>query len=584
MDLLTLLREFGAPDSLIALAEGWLARDEEGAEALSDEDLVALHDGLVALADDEEAGVGLLLAAAETAEGIRAEQAARDEAARAEEEAAAEARRRLLGETAQDGDDDAGDEDGDDDTDDEVTEATADEPADETADETADERVPVTASTGPDFSRAARRVAARRTSPADEVPDERTGAAIVFATDVPGVPAGSAARTLADVDMALVRRAGAFRRASSARGREEILVASIEAEYPEERRLVDDHALNTRRVSEAINEGLRPEALAASGGLCAPLTPYYGVEVLGDDYRPVRDSLVGFQASRGGIVSIAPPILPAAMGAASVWTVTTDENPGETTKPCLRVTCGTPRETEMHAVPVCIEYGNFLDRTFGEWTEAWSRLTMIAHARVAEQTLLAAIKSGSTQPNGVDTTVNGVVDVLVALDQAATGFRSRHRIPESFPFRVIAPETWRFMARTNMARALPGGSYQENLTVADAAIDAWFAARNLRVTWTPDLSVIGAQAGSTPLAEPDPTMEFALYPEGTWLFLDGGRLDLGVVRDSTLNSTNDLQVFAETFEGAHKIGAESLWLTINVCPSGAVNGTLDPAALCASYT
>ncbi len=36
-----------------------------------------------------------------------------------------------------------------------------------------------------------------------------------------------------------------------------------------------------------------------------------------------------------------------------------------------------------------------------------------------------------------------------------------------------------------------------------------------------------------------------LYPEGTFQFLDGGRLDLGVCRDSTLDATNDYESFVE---------------------------------------
>jgi hypothetical protein len=209
---------------------------------------------------------------------------------------------------------------------------------------------------------------------------------------------------------------------------------------------------------------------------------------------------------------------------------------------------------------------------------------MVAHARLAEQFALAAIKTASTQPNTVETVTSAVADTLIALDQAATGMRSRHRLPETYPFRVIGPETWLFQARANMARALPGGSFQENLALAEAAIRGWFTARNFMVTFTPDLGVIGQQAASTALAEPDSTQEWAIYPEGTFLFLDGGTLDLGVVRDSTLNSVNDFQTFAETFEGVHMVGTEALWLTINTCASGAVHGTLDPAAFCASYT
>ena len=81
--------------------------------------------------------------------------------------------------------------------------------------------------------------------------------------------------------------------------------------------------------------------------------------------------------------------------------------------------------------------------------------------------------------------------------------------------------------------------------------------------------IFGAQTAGALLEFPD-TVVWYLFPEGTWLFLDGGELDLGLVRDSVLNSTNDFQIFMETFEGACMVGIESLKITSTVCPSGAV--------------
>lgn len=594
MDLLALLREFGADDALVALAETWAARPADGEEApegyepMSDDDLQRLHDGLVALGQDEEAGVGLLLALADTAEAIRSEQGVREEAAAQEEQEAAAARARLRGEDPE-ASDPAADPEAEPDANpegDTPDDGEGGDPAEGEGDapaEGAEDREPVMAGA----TRSARRQRARRPA-ADQPPAaEQDGAHIEFAADVPGIVASSRAASLQDVDRALVARAQSFRRSTTARNREEVLVASIVAHYPEDRVLTDDAERNARLVTDAITQGMEPQAFAAAGGLCGPLTPYYGVPVLGDDRRPVRDALVGFQAARGGLTQIAPPILPNLSGASVVWTLENDEDPGSdgpATKPCLRVECGTPRTTNMYAVPVCLEFGNFLARTYGELTEAWSTLSMTAHARLAEQTLLAAIKAASTEPDAIPTVTSAVADTLIALDQAAEGMRSRHRTPSGYPFRVIGPETWLLQARTNMARALPGGSFQENLTLAEAAIRGWFAARNLNVTFTPDAGVIGQQAAATPLAEPDSTMEWAIYPEGTFLFLDGGRLDLGIVRDSTLNAVNDFQTFAETFEGLHMVGTEALWLTVNTCASGAVHGTLDPAAFCATYT
>ncbi len=62
------------------------------------------------------------------------------------------------------------------------------------------------------------------------------------------------------------------------------------------------------------------------------------------------------------------------------------------------------------------------------------------------------------------------------------------------------------------------------------------------------------------------------------IFLDGGTLDLGLVRDATLASTNDAVMFAESFESAAKVGVESLAVTATVRPDGAVAGTVAPAA------
>lgn len=41
-----------------------------------------------------------------------------------------------------------------------------------------------------------------------------------------------------------------------------------------------------------------------------------------------------------------------------------------------------------------------------------------------------------------------------------------------------------------------------------------------------------------------------MWQQGGVYFIDGGTLDFGIVRDSTLNSTNDFQVFGESFRVA----------------------------------
>jgi hypothetical protein len=65
-------------------------------------------------------------------------------------------------------------------------------------------------------------------------------------------------------------------------------------------------------------------------------------------------------------------------------------------------------------------------------------------------------------------------------------------------------------------------------------------------------------------------VQWALFPEGAFIHVDGGTLELGLVRDSTLNSTNDFQFFGESFENVALLAPAqaALWVTSTVCPSG----------------
>jgi hypothetical protein len=68
--------------------------------------------------------------------------------------------------------------------------------------------------------------------------------------------------------------------------------------------------------------------------------------------------------------------------------------------------------------------------------------------------------------------------------------------------------------------------------------------------------------------------DFLLYAPGTFVRMDQGTLDLGIVRDSTLNATNNFQIFSETFEGICEVGHDA-WLIddVTICPRGITAGT-----------
>ena len=400
---------------------------------------------------------------------------------------------------------------------------------------------------------------------------ELNRAALVAAGDFDTVRAGA---VLADPETAARAFISAIQTSRGYRGpRVKIPVARSLAEFTPERTLGRDAQLNYQRIQQVA--GL--PAITASGGICAPSEIRYDLPILGDDARPVRDSATArFGVDRGGIRTLTPPILTDATGAITVWTETNDVNPtSPTTKACLTVTCPDDTETIVDAIVKCLEFGNYRQRFFPEQVAAYMQLAAVAHAREAENRMLTAIGAGSTTVNAGQL-LGTTRDVLATLDRAIAAMENRHRV-KSLPLRFVAPDWLHDMIRADLTRQMPVGTLDETLAIADAKIDAWFRMRGVNVTWTMDGEsgqVFGLQ-GDGPLIGWPSTVITYLYPEGSWLFLDGGQLDLGIVRDSTLNSTNDFQMFAETFEAVHFHGVESLRITMDVCPDGSASALVD---------
>jgi hypothetical protein len=218
-----------------------------------------------------------------------------------------------------------------------------------------------------------------------------------------------------------------------------------------------------------------------------------------------------------------------------------------------------------------MKVGNLMARTFPEMVSSWTKLLLAQHAREAETNLLDKLVADSTAISG-DAVYGAALTILGHIDQVVSAYRSRHRIASAVRFRVILPFWVKDVVRTDISRKQFGGV--PNLP--DSAIDEYFSVRGVNVTWHYDessttSSIYGAQSAGAMLKYKT-TVEWFIFPEGTWLFLDGGSLDLGLVRDSTLNSTNDYTIFAETFESAARVGQQSLVVNSTVEADGSTSG------------
>ena len=412
-----------------------------------------------------------------------------------------------------------------------------------------------------------------------QVGNKRTPAPglITAAVDVPGLAAGSEIPDATTLRNAIFERWQAL---SASRGLSgNFPVAKFRNSYPDERML---HAGDNEGNWDKIQSIVSPSSLVASGGICAPVAGYYDANTLAGAARPLRDSLPRFGADRGGIRFIRATSISDYSGAIGHITEAEDAaGGGGGTKPCLTIVCEDVQEVLVNAVSRCLTIGNFNARTHPEFISHITDNTLAAHARVAEENLWETMCSASTAVTSGEN-LSAWRDVYATLARAAAQYRSRHRMTDRM-LRWVAPAWLVNMFNADLVRQAPGDN-----TIGGVAREAFEAALGrigVSVTWTleggtaPDqVAIAQAAGGLNPWLS---TVETLLYAEGVFLYLDHGTLDLGVVRDSTLNVVNDFQTFAEVFENVAFLGPEALCLTLDVCPSGLTAGALDDYDPCA---
>jgi hypothetical protein len=391
---------------------------------------------------------------------------------------------------------------------------------------------------------------------------------ITASADVPGYAAGQELDSLLDVAEALMAKRGHVRGTDKGNDGYQYLVASIPTvDYDEDHTLGNDAIVNMAKIEAADT------ALVAGGGIKAPLTPFYELTVFGDSVRPVRDALVGYKAERGGIRYVPSPVIGTLAAGVNVYAESVDASatPYGSGKGSVTVSAGPETTVKVDVIPRIMKVGNLMARTFPEMVSSWTKLLLAQHAREAETNLLDKLVADSTAISG-DAVYGAALTILGHIDQVVSAYRSRHRIASAVKFRVIVPFWVKDVVRTDISRKQFGGV--PNLP--DSAIDEYFSVRGVNVTWHYDessttSSIYGAQSAGAMLKYKT-TVEWFIFPEGTWLFLDGGSLDLGLVRDSTLNSTNDYTIFAETFESAARVGQQSLVVNSTVEADGSTSG------------
>jgi hypothetical protein len=424
----------------------------------------------------------------------------------------------------------------------------------------------------------------------DEVPPEPQYGGVVTALtkvqgSVPGMSPGQELGTSDALIKAFREKANAIS-GTAAAGRHD--VARVEFTYPPERVL---EGSNEAHNMAKINAARGPQALTAAGGLCLPLEVRYDIETIGVTDRPIKAALSAFQVERGGLQYRAPfdaLVMTSGMG---VWTQEDDQAEPLVPKTCFEVTCPGVLEASIYSTYLCLEFSNMTARFDNEWVDATAQASQVAWARFAENQLLSRLASGSKIVVG-EHMLGAVRDVLVNFDRIAAYYRNRHRLNDEIALHMLAPRWLIDLFRADLAMQMPSLSMADQFAVTKASLEAFLRTRNINVSWHldglngattsgityPNQWYADLAAGAT-VPEFPAAVDTLLWREGDWLFLDGGTLDLGLVRDSTLNLRNRYQTFVETFEGVAFIGKECLRLILPIAPSGAATGTIDPRAI-----
>lgn len=326
-----------------------------------------------------------------------------------------------------------------------------------------------------------------------------------------------------------------------------------------------------------VRELRHPEVLddiVAGGGWCSPSQLRYDFFNIACEDGAV--DLPTFGVQRGGIrYPISPSLADVFTGSFTnatnpwLWTETDDiaTVTGAPNKPCVRVLCPTFDEERLECYGICLTAGNLTDSAYPEATRNHLALLMSAHFHAINLRYLTRMESLSTSPITVTGTGSILADLPDKVAVAANDIRARFGMCDDDVLEVIIPRWARDAMRGDHLRRT--GFWESPLT--NAEIDALFRVRRTRIQWVADWQTRGAgQLGqATPLNGWPSTVDFMIYPAGTFLRGSGMTLDLGIVRDSVLNAENDhTAAWSEECHLIMKFGHESRRYRVPVCVAG----------------
>lgn len=436
--------------------------------------------------------------------------------------------------------------------------------------------------TGPSFDPSTPRrptvdlATAQRFAPNARVPQgtPREEAVLVAASDIPnyqsGTPLGDYSR-LAD---AMVQRAKSVTVGRSYGGAAmRHPVAYLEREHAYQ--LPDRYDPAT--FNDVLVAATNPEVLVAAGGWCAPPTTSYDFYNIVCEDGEVDLPTVG--VPRGSMQWPVSPSFGDIMGLDDnpwTWTNQDDIEAAGTNgpeKPCQRIPCPDMDDAELTCDGICLTVGNLTDFAWPELVENHTRLLMAAQTHYMNMRKIQSLVQASVPVSPVSLGAGVAAPLLNSLALQAWDLREKYRMCNDAILELILPRWIIGLVQADMTLR-QGLSLEEAFAVTMNFLADWLDVRNLRAQFVSDWQIggPGQLGGATPATAWPTSVQALMYPPGTFILGQGLRLNLGVIRDSVLNRTNDhTAAWMEECYLIGKVGHESRLVDIEVCPNGMTN-------------
>jgi hypothetical protein len=414
-------------------------------------------------------------------------------------------------------------------------------------------------------------------APDAKVHEARSEAVIVASADVPGFTQGGRLDNITQLGEAMHRRAKSLP-ISRTGNPEAVPVASLEREFT--------FTLTKNSTPEDMNEVLKAAAdedvLVAAGGWCAPS------EISYDFFNVVcEDGMIDLPTvglNRGGVqYPTSPSFGDLASDPGIVWTWTEADDieavdSSSVFKPCVRVECPTFIDRRADCDGFCVTAGNLVDYAYPELIANWLRLVMAIRAKATNARIIDLMLNGGGSGDAISASIavdhTGLLGattsaLLSSIELSAVDYREKYSMCFDAILEVVMPRWAQAVIRADLANR----DGIDVFGVTDGMIADWFNIRGVRVQFVGDWQVRSGTdpGGATPATDWPLTLDYMIYAPGTFIRGNSMSLDLGVVRDSVLNSTNDhTAAWAEDCYALLKPGHESRVVTVDICSSGEI--------------